>query len=157
MDASNFAVGAVLFQVQDGEKVLAYFSRSLDPAEINYCVTRKELLAAVKAIRHFHPYLLGKPFILRTDHAALCWLINFRSPEGQIARWLQQLQQYDYHVEHRQGAKHSNADALSSRPCAQDMCRYCDQLDRKEESCPHTCCATRIAAHDPGSDVCSGV
>ena len=67
-------------------------------------VTKKELLAAVKAIRYFHPYLLGKPFILRTDDAALRWLINFRSPEGQIARWLQQLQQYDYHVEHRQGA-----------------------------------------------------
>ena len=150
--------------MQDGEeKLLAYFSRSLDPAEKNYCVTRKELLAAVKAIRHFHPYLLGKPFILRTDHAALRWLINFHSPEGQIARWLQQLQQYDYHVEHRQGAKHSNADALSRRPCAQDMCRHCDRLDQKEEqsreeeSCPHTCCETRIAAHDPGSDVCSGV
>ena len=43
------------------------------------------------------------------------------------------------------------------------MCRHCDRLDQKEEqsreeeSCPHTYYATRIAAHDPGSDVCSGV
>ena len=112
-DFSNFAVVAVLSQMQDGvERVLAYYSRSLDQAEKNYCVTRKELVAAVKAVRHFHPYLLGRLFILRTDHAALRWLINFHSPEGQIARWLQQLQQYDYQVEHRQGAKHNNADAL---------------------------------------------
>ena len=88
-DASNFAVGAVLSQMQDGvERVLAYYSRSLDQAEKNFCVTRKELLAAVKASRHFHPYLLDRSFILRTDHAALRWLINFRSPKGQIARWL---------------------------------------------------------------------
>ena len=98
-DASNFAVGAVLSQMQDGvERVLAYYSRSLDQAEKNYCVTRKELLAAVKAIRDFHPYLLGRPFILRTDYAALRWLINFCSPEGQRARWLQHLH---YQVKHK--------------------------------------------------------
>ena len=161
-DASNLAIGAVLSQVQDGvERVLAYYSRSLDQAEKNYCVTRKELLAAVKAIRHFHPYLLGRSFILRTDHAALRWLINFRSPEGQIARWLQQLQQYDYHVEHRQGAKHNNADALSRRPCARDECRHCDRLDQKEEHLrekeagPHTCYAMQVDARDPDLD-CSG-
>ena len=48
-DASNFALGAVLSQIQDGtEKVIAYFSKTLGRSERNYCVTRKELLAIVK-------------------------------------------------------------------------------------------------------------
>ena len=59
-DASNSGVGAVLSQVQDGEeKVIAYFSRSLTKLERRYCVTRKELLALVASVRHFHHYLYG--------------------------------------------------------------------------------------------------
>ena len=74
-DASNHAVGAVLSQEQDGVgRVLAYYSRS----ERQYCVTRKELLAVVKAV----PRLPVRAPI----HAALKWLLNFRNPEGQVAR-----------------------------------------------------------------------
>ena len=54
-DASGVATGAVLSQVQDGiERVIAYFSRALKKAERNYCVTRRELLAIVGGVRHFH-------------------------------------------------------------------------------------------------------
>ena len=120
-DASNQAIGAVLSQLQDGEeKPLAYYSQALSRQERQYCVTRWELLAIVKAVRHFHPYLYGPHFTIRTDHAALKWLLSFCNPEGQIARWLQQLQEYDFVVEHRAGLKHSNADALSRRPCFVD-------------------------------------
>src|SRR6266516_3741743 len=71
-DASNFAIGAVLSQVQNGdEKVIAYASRMLNPAERNYCVTRRELLAVVHFTKQFRTYLLGKEFLIRTDHSAL--------------------------------------------------------------------------------------
>ena len=76
-------------------------------------VTQRELLAVVKAVKHFHVYLYGRNFLLRTDHAALRWLLNFRQPEGQVACWIEHLQQYDFTVEHCPGAKHQNADALS--------------------------------------------
>ena len=46
------------------------------------------------AIRHFHHYLYGRPFIVRTDHNALNWLQSFKEPEGQVARWLELLAQY---------------------------------------------------------------
>ncbi|GFQ94168.1 retrovirus-related Pol polyprotein from transposon 17.6 [Trichonephila clavata] len=95
-DASCECIRAVLSQEIDGqERVIAYFSKCLSRPERNYCVTRKELLAIVKAVEHFHPYLYGRQFLLRTDHAALTWLLNFKNPEGQIARWIQRLQEYD--------------------------------------------------------------
>ncbi|UYV63838.1 K02A2.6-like [Cordylochernes scorpioides] len=87
-DASNIGIRAVLSQPQDGvERVIAYFSKTLSKPERNYCVTRKGLLAIVKSIEHFRHYLYGQKFLFRTDHAALRWLFNFKSPEGQLIRW----------------------------------------------------------------------
>ena len=131
-DASNTGIGAVLSQKQgEEEKVIAYFSRSLTKSERQYCVTRKELLALVTAVRHFHHYVYGRHFKVRTDHGALRWLMNFKNPEGQTARWIEILGIYDLEVEHRQGRNHGNADGLSRRPC--DNCRYCERSEKKEE------------------------
>ncbi len=85
----------------------------------------------VLAIRHFRPYLLGTKFTLRTDHASLTWMLNFRQPEGQVARWLEILQEYDFEVQHRPRRQHANADALSRRPCLADECRYCGRQDER--------------------------
>jgi hypothetical protein len=75
IDASDVAIGAVLSQVIDGdEKVVAYASRRLSRQEANYCVTRRKLLAVVFYIKYFRHYLLGRPFIVRTDHAVPQWL-----------------------------------------------------------------------------------
>ena len=131
-DASNYGLGAVLSQVQNGEeKVVAYYSTTLSKAERNYCVTRKELLAIVNAVKRFHHYLYGRPFLVRTDHGALRWLLNFKNPEGQLARWLELLGTYDMKIEHRSGIKHANADALSRRPC--QNCKSCDRNELRED------------------------
>lgn len=80
-DASNFAVGAVLSQIQNGqEKVIAYASKTFKKAERNYCVTRKELLAIVIFLKHFRQYLYGRHITVRTDHGSLRWLTNFKKP-----------------------------------------------------------------------------
>ncbi|GBO35515.1 Retrovirus-related Pol polyprotein from transposon 17.6, partial [Araneus ventricosus] len=130
-DASNEGIGAVLSQkIGNEECVIAYFSKSLGKPERNYCVTRKELLAIVKPIEHFHHYLYGRKFLLRTDHASLRWLLNFREPEGQIARWIQRLQEYDFEIQHRKGTSHGNADALSRRPCKEN-CKHCTNAEKK--------------------------
>ena len=71
---------------QDGaEKVIAYGSKTFSRSERNYCVTRKELLAVVYFTKYFKQYLLGKHFIIRTDHGSLRWLMNFKDPQGQTA------------------------------------------------------------------------
>ena len=62
---------------------------------------------------------LSQYFTLHTDHGSLTWLCNFKEPEGKLARWLEQLQEYDYTIVHRSGRKHGNADALSRMPCKQ--------------------------------------
>jgi len=85
-DASQFSIGSVLSQVQEGtEKVIAYGGRTLNVNEINYCVTRKELLAVVHFTKAYRQYLLGRKFIIRTDHAALSWLQRNPQPIGQNA------------------------------------------------------------------------
>ncbi|KAK2899431.1 hypothetical protein Q8A73_012560 [Channa argus] len=132
-DASGVGIGVVLSQGgETGERVVAYYSCSLSRPERNYCVTRRELLAVVLAVRHFRPYLLGTRFTLRTDHASLTWLLNFKQPEGQVARWLEILQEYDFDIQHRPGRQHGNADALSRRPCLLDECCYCRRHEERE-------------------------
>ncbi len=121
-DASLTGTGAVLSQVVNGrEMVLGYASESLSHEERNYCVTRRELLAVIKALRHFRPYLYGRDFLIRTDHSSLRWLVSFKEPQDQMARWLHEISQYQgrYTIEHRPGDKHGNADGLSRIPCRQ--------------------------------------
>ena len=131
-DASLFAIGAVLSQVRNGvEHVIAYASKRLKKAESNYCTSRRELLSAVHFVRHFRCYLLGKKFIIRTDNAALVWLRRLKKPVGQEARWMEELENYDYTIEHRAGRSHCNADAMSRRPPCdhtnhQRKCPMCD-------------------------------
>jgi len=101
-DASDFAIGAVLSQEHEGvERVVAYASRRLSHAEVNYCVTRRELLAIVHFVKYFRHYLLGRTFVVRTNHAALRWLKRIPQPIGQQARWLEILEEFSFTIVHR--------------------------------------------------------
>ena len=135
-DASGCSIGGVLSQIQDGkEVVIAYGSRKLSKTEINYCVTRRELLAIVWFCEHYRHYLLGKRFKLRTDHGSLRWLFSFKDLEGQLARWIERLGSFDFEIEHRPGRLHSNSDALSRIPC-QDQCKFCNRVAIKNQESP---------------------
>ena len=114
-------LGAVLSQVNDdkSECVVAYASRSLTRQEQRYGVTRRELLAIVEFTQRFQQYFLGREFTFRTDHGSLVWIQNFKEPEGQVARWLERLAEYNFTAVHRRGTKHNNADAISRLPCKQ--------------------------------------
>ena len=116
-DASDLGLGIVLSQDQDGEeRVLAYASRTLSAPERVYSVTRKELLAVVFGLKHFRPYLIGRRFVIRTDHAAIQWIRRTPEPMAQAGRWLAIMEEFDFTVQHRAGSRHQNADALSRRP-----------------------------------------
>lgn len=117
-DASGYALGAVLAQKNPdgGESSVAYVSRTLKGAELNYGITEKECLAVVWAIKQFRVYVHGNKFTVITDHAALVWLMNISDPTGRLARWSIYLQAYTFDIIHRKGLLHSNADALSRPP-----------------------------------------
>jgi len=111
-DASEKAIGAVLSQVQNREeRPICNASQLYDKHQQNYNVTRKELLALVTFVKKFRQYLLGRPFLIRTDHAALQWLRKTPEPTGQQARWLEILEEFDFQVQHRPGNQHVNADS----------------------------------------------
>ena len=114
VDASDVGIGRILHQVQDGKaKVIAYASRALNKAERNYCITEKELLAVRFFIEYFRQYLLGRKFLVRSDHQALQWLFRLKEPRGKVARWLEILRYYDLSAEYRPGWKQGHCDALS--------------------------------------------
>jgi hypothetical protein len=116
-DASKFALGAVLSQMHEGlEKPIAFASRVLSPAEENYSVVEKELLAIVFAVKKFHCYLYGTEFTVFTDHNPLQYAMTIRDTSRRIARWVLLLQEYTFHIKYRAGARNGNADVLSRFP-----------------------------------------
>ena len=135
-DASEHAVGAVLSQSQDGEeRVIAYYSKLYSRSESNYCTSRKELMAVIEALKQFRPYILGRRFRVRSDHAALRYVYWAPNLIGQQARWLDLLGEYNFQIEYRAGSKHQNADALSRRSCR--SCAFCSKAPAVE--CLRTC------------------
>ena len=123
-DASLFAVGGVLNQIQNEEEVvIAYASCSFRISQRRYCTTRREMLAAVVMCTHFRSYLRGSQFTLRTDHSSLRWLHKFKNEDGMLARWYLLLGQFSVTFEYRPGSQHADADGMS-RQCGQ--CRRPD-------------------------------
>lgn len=116
-DASEIGIGAVLMQKQgDEEKVVAYYSSKLTPAETRYSPTERECLAVIKSIENFRSYVEGVKFSIITDHASLIWLQKSKSTNGKLARWSLRLQAYDFEIIHRKGKLNVVPDALSRAP-----------------------------------------
>ncbi|KAJ8031137.1 hypothetical protein HOLleu_27768 [Holothuria leucospilota] len=66
----------------------------------------------------------------RLTCGALRWLLNFKNPEGQVSRWIEDLPIYDMEIQHSSGKLHQNTDALSRRPC--EPCYHCNRQEEKE-------------------------
>ncbi len=117
-DASQHAMGAVLSQEQDGQwRIIAFMSKSLEPAEKNYQIYDRELLSVIRALKEWRHYLLGaaEQFEVWNDHKNLEY---FRKPQDltyRQARWHALLQEYDFTLHHQPGSKMTQADALSRR------------------------------------------
>jgi transposase InsO family protein len=115
-DASDKAISAVLLQEDsNGDKhPIAYASKTLNPAQINYSTSEKECLALVWGLEHFNSYIEGHSFTCLTDHRALTYLIGSKESNNQrLTRWILRLQPYNLKVKYVKGTDNNTADLLS--------------------------------------------
>lgn len=147
VDASGSGLGAVLQQEQAGiERVISYASRSMNRAERNYCVTEQELLAIVFFVQYYRHYLLGRHFVVRSDHKALTWLFSLSEPSGKIARWVEILAPFDFSIQYRPGKLQGHCDALSR--CENQRDCVCSKVDTSEPLKCGPCRRRRKRAED---------
>lgn len=113
-DASGVGLGAVLLQGGEGNQLpVQYISRKLFPREMRYSTIEKEALAIKWALDTLKYYLIGKEFLLETDHRALQWIHKMKDINARITRWYLSLQPYRFQVQYRPGNKNVIADFLS--------------------------------------------
>ncbi|PON61216.1 LOW QUALITY PROTEIN: hypothetical protein TorRG33x02_282370 [Trema orientale] len=91
----------------------AYFSEALKGSALALSTYEKEMLAIIKSIRKWRPYLLGKPFTVHTDQKSLKYLLEQRITTPAQTRWLPKILGYDYEIEYKKGSKNQGADSLS--------------------------------------------
>ncbi|KAL0152007.1 hypothetical protein M9458_052725 [Cirrhinus mrigala] len=118
IDASNTGVGAVLSQRHGDPPKLypcAFYSRKLTPAEQNYDVGNRELLAMKAALEEWRHWLEGAklPFTVLTDHRNLEYLRSAKRLNHRQARWALFFTRFKFTVTYRPGSKNTKADALS--------------------------------------------
>ena len=118
-DASDLAIGACLCQLRPTGKwqPVAYHSRKMSPAEQNYDIHDKELLAIVVALQHWRTYVEGSPkTTIFTDHKNLLSFTTTKVLNRRQVRWSELLGQYKFEIKYTPGKDNGRADALSRRP-----------------------------------------
>ena len=119
-DASSHGLGAVIMQKKRLEwKPIAYASRSMTETEKRYAQIEKEALASTWACEKFSNYILGKKFLIETDHKPLIPLLGTKHLDAlppRILRFHLRLGRYDYNITHVPGKLLYTADTLSRAP-----------------------------------------
>lgn len=113
-DASDYGIGASLFQKINGkERHIGYMAKSLSKSQRNYSTNKRELLAIVFALKKYHKFLWGKPFVLYTDHRALTYLHTQKIASPMMIQWLDTLLDYSFTIIHLPGKLNTLPDLLS--------------------------------------------
>ncbi|KAK3563212.1 hypothetical protein QTP86_018264 [Hemibagrus guttatus] len=118
LDASTTRVAAVLSQQQGSPRTLhpcAFFSRKLSPAEVNYDIGNRKLLAIKLTLEEWRHWLKGAkhPFVVLTDHKNLEYLRAAKRLNPRQARWALFFTRFQFTISYCPGPKNVKADALS--------------------------------------------
>jgi len=102
-DASCSGIAYILSQEDDQghERVISYGGRGLRKAELNWTVTELEALAIVEGTRLYHPYLVGRPFTIVTDHVSLTFFNSLKAGKSRLRRWTLHLQGYSFTIKYK--------------------------------------------------------
>lgn len=113
-DASDIAVGAILFQrdVTGAKRTIAYHSKSLSGCEKRWSATDKEFYAIISASRKW-PTFCAQGITFHTDHKPLTYLKGNSKVKGKHARWLLELENFEYEIAYIPGKENKAADYLS--------------------------------------------
>ncbi|KAJ4795897.1 polyprotein [Rhynchospora pubera] len=132
-DASGVGIGAVLSQ---DKHPVAFYSKKLSPLMQGKSTYIREMFAIQTAVMKWRQYLLGRHFVIRTDHRSLHHMLQqtVQTPEQQ--QFCSKLVGYDFSIEYKPGASNAAADALSRvhesapRPVFMSLSRpLCSALD----------------------------
>lgn len=119
-DASNFATGAVLSQLDPNDQLwhpCAFYSKSFNAAERNYEIYDKEMLAIIRALMEYRQYLEGHPVPVQiwSDHLNLTYYKSAQKLTRRQARWALVLTRFRFELHHKPGKSMMTADPLSRR------------------------------------------
>ena len=109
-DASDYQLGGVIMQ---NNKPLAFYTRKLNKAQMNYTTGEQELLGIVETLRTFENILMGQQIVVHTDHLNLLYA---KLASARMIRWRMLLEEFGPEVRHVAGVKNVVADALSRLP-----------------------------------------
>ena len=105
---------AALLQERNGKLRPSFvLSRKLQSREEKYAVVELECLAIVWALQKLARYLLGRSFIIQSDHQPLRHLNNSKAVNPRLCRWALVLQQFDFAIAYVPGKDNVLADFLS--------------------------------------------
>ena len=120
-DASDYVVAAVISQRgADGNlHPVAYMSKKMSPAECNYEIYDKELLAIVRAFEEWRPECAGtpvdSPIKILTDHKNLEYFMTSKQLNRRQARWAEFLAEFNFKIAYRPGTQGTKPDSLTRR------------------------------------------
>ena len=135
-DASKSQLGAVISQ---NNQPVAFYSRKLNPAQVNYTTTERELLSIVETLKEFRNILLGQQIRVYTDHKNLTYK-TFNTER--VMRWRLILEEFGPELIYIQGDKNIVADALSrleiaeKEPLKADLFTYAEMFALKDKDVP---------------------
>lgn len=122
-DSSQYGIGAAIFHTMENneERPIAFASKTLNKAQSNYSTIDREALAIFFGVKKFQHYLIGRKFILQTDHKPLVSIFGSKRgiPEmaaSRLQRWSIYLSSFDFEIQYIVGKSNVNADFLSRLP-----------------------------------------
>ncbi|MDA4119333.1 MAG: reverse transcriptase domain-containing protein [Thaumarchaeota archaeon] len=135
-DASDTVIAAVFSQkgVDREWHPVAYFSKTIALAEINYPIHDKELLAIVRSLEHWRAELEGSPHDIQvvTDHKALEYFMTTKSLSARQARWAEILSRYRFKITYAPG-KLNRADPLTRRHDTEESAQALVKKDYRQQ------------------------
>ena len=135
-DASDFVTAGVLSQMHDGVlRPVAFFSKKMNPAQCNYMIYDKELLAIIRAFETWRPEVASvdpsNPVKVYTDHRNLEYFMSTKQLTRRQARWAEFLSEFNFKIMYRPGKQGQKPDYLTRR--SQDLPNGFDDDRAKEQ------------------------